>query len=212
MENIEIKKEVEQKQQGQNMLIDLANGNKLSKSDLLFMLRQTFPALNKYEFKYAIMTCQAYGLDPRKKEIYFVPFAGKNGNTIASITSYEVYSNMLNEGGYTIINDWKGDDTMDYTNLMIKANVFKNGQKVYNTPWISIKEHAKMNYEKTELVGLWKQLPTLMLEKCVLVRIARMLCGKNMGYIAEEMYNAKQYDQTEINKISQDSLKLGENK
>ena len=198
-------KEVEQKQPEQNMLIDLANGNKLSKRDLLFMLRQTFPALNKDEFKYAIMTCQAYGLDPRKKEIYFVPFAGKNGNTIASITSYEVYSNMLNEAGYTIINDWKGDDTMDYANLMIKANVFKNGQKVYCTPWISIKEHAKMF--NGQLQGLWKQLPTLMLEKCVLVRVARMLLGKNMGYIAEEMYNAKQYDQTEINKISQDSLK-----
>lgn len=203
MENIE-------KQQEQNMLIELANGNKLNKADLLFMLRQTFPALKKDEFKYAIMTCQAYGLDPRKKEIYFVPFQGKNGNTIASITSYEVYSNMLNEAGYTIINDWKGDDSCDYANLMIKANVFKNGQKVYNTPWISIKEHAKMF--NGQLQGLWKQLPTLMLEKCVLVRIARMLCGKNMGYIAEEMYNAKQYDQTEINKISQDSLKLGENK
>ena len=117
---------------------------------------------------------------------------------------------MLNEAGYTIINDWKGDDSCDYTNLMIKANVFKNGQKVYNTPWINIKEHAKMY--NGQLQGLWKQLPTLMLEKCVLVRIARMLCGKNMGYIAEEMYNAKEYDQTEINKISQDSLKLGENK
>lgn len=199
----------------QNELIDLTNGNKLSKNDLLFLLKQTFPTLNKEEFKYAIMTCQAYGLDPRKKEIYFVPFQGKNGNTIASITSYEVYANMLKQEGYSIINEWKNDDSCDYSNLMIKAKVFKNKEMVYQTPWISIKEHAKMNYQKTELIGLWKQLPTLMLEKCVLVRIARMLCGKNMGYIAEEMYNAKQYNQTEINKIAenkvetQEPLKLG---
>ena len=184
-------------------IIELNNGKELSKQDLLFCLKQTFPTLKENEFKYAIMTCNAYGLDPRKKEIYFVPFNGKNGETIASITSYEVYANMLKQEGYSIINEWKNDDSCDYSNLMIKAKVFKNKELVYQTPWISIKEHAKMNFQKTELVGLWKQIPTLMLEKCVLVRVARMLCGKNMGYIDEEVYNAKQYDNKEIDKIAQ---------
>ena len=41
---------------------------------------------------------------------------------------------------------------------------------------------------------MWEKFPSLMLEKCVLVRVCRFVLGKNMGYTAEELYNAKQYN------------------
>ena len=177
--------------------VKLKNGI-MKSQELMFLLKQTFPTLTQNEFLYAISQCNAYGLDPRKKEIYFVPFKGKNGDTIASVTSYEVYANELENSGYDFITEWKGDDQEDPLKLMVKAKVYyKNSEKLrYQTPWISIREYAKMDY-KGNLSLVWKQFPDVMLEKCVLVRCARFVLGKNMGYIAEELYNAKSYGITD---------------
>lgn len=184
-------------------IIQLKN-NTITQQELIFMLKQTFPALTQQEYVFAASQCKAFGLDPRKKEIYFVPFAGKDGNTIASITSYEVYANELEKSGYDFICEWENDKEQDKTNLMIRAKVLykSNGNLRYQTPWISIKEYAKMDFKKEKLVGMWANFPSLMLEKCVLVRVCRFVLGKNMGYTAEELYNAKQYDNNAINQIA----------
>ena len=182
---------VNQQEKINNEIINLNNGGKLNSKELAFLLKQTFPTLTQKEYLYALMTCKAYQLDPRKKEIYFVPFNGKNGINIAPITSYEVYANEMNKAGYNIINEWRGDNDKDYLNLMIKSTIYKNGEKVYVSPWVSISEFAKIYNGK--LSGLWAQIPTLMFEKCMLVRTARMILGKNMGYIYEEMVKLDNY-------------------
>lgn len=199
MNNIDITKEQLEKIKN---AIQLKN-NTITQQELIFMLKQTFPALTQQEYMFAVSQCKAFGLDPRKKEIYFVPFVGKNGNTIASITSYEVYANELEQAGYDFICEWENDKEQDKTKLMIRAKVLykSNGNLRYQTPWISIQEYAKMDFKKEKLVGMWANFPSLMLEKCVLVRVCRFVLGKNMGYTAEELYNAKQYDNNAINQI-----------
>ena len=79
--------------------IQLKN-NTITQKELVYLLKQTFPALSQNQYFYAVSQCKAYGLDPRTKEIYFVPFNGKDGQTIASITSYEVYNRELRQAGY----------------------------------------------------------------------------------------------------------------
>ena len=154
--------------------------------------------------KYAILTAKAYNLNPMANEIYFVPFANKvdGGRTIASITAYNVYTQALDEANYLPSYEWKNDDdSTKYKDLWIRGTLYKKDtlQKTpYSTPWIHISTYAQFGNNK---MGMWDKYASLMLEKCVAVRMARMV-GINRGYIAEEMYNAKQYDNASVNSIA----------
>ena len=156
-----------------------------------------FSNLTVSEVRYFGSLCKELNLNPFKKEIYAVPF-NKNGGarTIQPIVSYETYLSKAYSTPrfYRYEKSFSGEGI----NLKMSIKVFDINNNVMWDSTCDIKEFAKMDYNKTKLMGMWAQIPKLMLEKCVVVRACRFVCPNLVGdlpYTMEEMLQAKGFNE-----------------
>lgn len=150
--------------------------------------------IDQTEKELAIQQALAMGLNPAKREVYFIPFPSKKTNkySIAIVTSYEVYCKRAAQYLDGMEIKFEGDKRIIITGEVIEANE--------NPKFISIKVWKKGSkkpftntFTRKQLQGGknssdWVDDPRTMMMKTAIVRMFRIVFPEiNLPYSQEEI-------------------------
>lgn len=150
--------------------------------------------LNPKQKDHFIEICQAFGLNPFKREIYAVPF----GDNFNIIVGYEVYLKRAERSGK--LDGWEVDTTGNMSDGSLCATV-----TIYRKDWRMPFKHSAHLAEFSGKSSLWSKAPTFMLEKVAISQGFRMAFPDELGgipYTAEETSTFAGIPDDEIQQIA----------
>lgn len=121
--------------------------------------------------------CQAYGLNPIKKEVYGI----KYGNQFNLIVGYESYIKRAERSGQ--LNGWKCE-------IVGSGNNMKAILTIWRKDWAQPFTHEVYFEEYNTNQNLWKSKPRTMLKKVAIAQGFRMCFSEELGgmpYTADEL-------------------------
>jgi phage recombination protein Bet len=149
-----------------------------------------FGTLTKEQIKLACEVSKTYGLNPLKREVYFIPY----GNKMNIITSYEVMIKKAEQTG--MLDGWK----VEYSDSDKKAIC-----TIYRKDWKHPFTHEVYQNEVEQRSPLWQKMPKFMCKKVAVAQAFRMCFTNDLGgmpYTSDElppeMTEIKQAERVEV--------------
>lgn len=144
-----------------------------------------FPELQKVsdeEIKKAVYLAKYYGLDPLKREVYFVPFRirlpdGTERQTVQLVVSYLEYIKRAEKTGD--LNGWQVTVNGEGDDAVATVTIYRKSWE-YPFVWTV---HCKEVKKETRS---WKEMPLFMLRKVAIAQAFRICFPEHLGSLPYE--------------------------
>ena len=148
--------------------------------------------LNPNQIKLCTKTAQAFGLNPLKREIHFVPFKNKQGTyDISIVVGYETYIQRAESSGK--LDGWEVKfEKMQDGDIRATLTIYrKDWSRPFNHEvYLREVQQTKTWNNKTYPTAMWAKMPKFMTRKVAISQGFRLAFPKETGglpYIPEEI-------------------------
>lgn len=162
---------------------------------------KTIQKVGQEKIEMAVKIAVANGLNPLKKEVYFIPFKDQYGNyDLVIVTGYEVYLKRAETSGKL---DWWNVEIVDDTNGKPKKAVITIKRKDWEKEF---KHEVYFNEVVQTNKGSWLKMPRFMLRKVAISQGFRLCFPEQIAGLPNTTDEMEGVEQEKENIIPSDDM------